>query len=103
MVNSRTFITSPFDLKLDNVQLKERISGENLVKSVPQISTYAIALIKMLDLDLSKINVKCASFNERYQMVYDPIPILKEILTFVQSNNYAHMPNWAHYKDILGI
>jgi hypothetical protein len=103
MVNSRTFITSPFDLKLSDSDLKEVIRGENLIKSVPQISSYAIALIDMLDLDLNTINVRCAAFNEQYQMVFDPIPILKEILAFVQSSNYAHTPNWVHYKDILGI
>jgi phage-related holin len=78
-------------------------TAKNMITSVPQISTYAIAIVKMLGLDLNKINVKCVFFNENYQMVYDPVPILKEILVFVKNQNYAHMSDWTQYSDILGI
>ncbi len=69
-------------------------TAKNFINSVLQIASYALVIKEMLSLD--NVKIKCVSFNEQTEMVYDPEAILRDITNFIY-RNVPKKPAWGKY------
>ena len=81
-----TCLTGHIDLiQLENKTLKviDYKPEGNFLISLPQVAMYGLLIKKIFDIN----DLKCVSFNKEEAWEYDPIILVEDITTFLESNN----------------